>query len=80
MTAREAGAGLERRMSRLQEIVMRLENERLELQEALELFEEGVHELREAERLIKDAELRIERLLEEPDGSLHTEPVRREQG
>jgi exodeoxyribonuclease VII small subunit len=80
MAASEAGTSLERRMGRLQEIVTRLESERLELQEALALFEEGVRELREAERLIKDAELRIERLLEEPDGSLHTEPLRREQG
>lgn len=70
--------GLERRLSRLQEIVARLEGDRLELQEALDLFEEGVRELREARSLIRDAELRIERLLEEPDGSLRTESITRE--
>lgn len=79
MSARDAGEpGLERRLARLQEIVARLEGDRLELQEALDLFEEGVRELREAQRLIRDAELRIERLLEEPDGSLRTEPITRE--
>jgi exodeoxyribonuclease VII small subunit len=75
MTADPAGQGLERRLARLQEIVSRLEGDRLELEEALELFERGVHELREAERLLQQAELRVERLLEEADGSLHTQPV-----
>lgn len=67
--------GLERRLGRLEEIVSRLEGERLELAEALELFEEGVRELREAQRLIEQAELHIERLIEEPDGSLSREPI-----
>lgn len=67
--------GLERRLGRLEEIVSRLEGEKLELAEALALFEEGVRELREAQRLIEQAELRIERLIEEPDGSLSREPI-----
>lgn len=74
-----AARGLESRLRRLQEIVSRLESDRLELQEAMELFEEGVRELREAQRMIGEAELRIERLLEEPDGSLSTEPLAREE-
>lgn len=69
--------GLEQRLRRLHEIVARLESDTLELQEALELFEEGVHELREANRLIQDAELRVERLVEEPDGSISREPIPR---
>jgi exodeoxyribonuclease VII small subunit len=78
MSSAEPGPGLERRLGRLQEIVSRLEGDRLELQDALELFEEGVRELREAQRILQHAELRIERLLEEPDGSLSTEPLERE--
>ncbi len=74
------GRSLESRLSRLQEIVTQLEGDNLELQEALELFEEGVRELREAERTIRDAELRVERLIEEPDGSVHTEPLRPKKG
>lgn len=62
---------LERRLARLEEIVSMLESDRLELDEALALFEEGVTHLREADRTLHDAELRIERLVAGPEG----EPV-----
>jgi exodeoxyribonuclease VII small subunit len=67
---------LEKRIERIEEIASRLENDRLELQEALQLFEEGISHIREAERLIKESELRIERILDEVGGTLITEPVR----
>lgn len=76
MSAAEPGGhGLERRLGRLDQIVTRLEGEKLELAEALALFEEGIRELREAQHLIEQAELHIERLVEEPDGSLSREPI-----
>src|SRR5690606_40222137 len=52
--------GLEARLSRLETIVSALEREDLELDEALALFEEGIGHLREAQALIRTAELRIE--------------------
>jgi exodeoxyribonuclease VII small subunit len=55
------------RIHRLQRIVADLEREDLELEDAMRLFEEGVAHLRAAETLVSQAELRIERLLE--DGS-----------
>jgi len=57
--------GLEARLSRLETIVSALEREDLELDEALALFEEGIGHLREAQALIRTAELRIEQLLDE---------------
>lgn len=57
--------GLEARLSRLETIVSALEREDLELDEALALFEEGIGHLREAQALIRTADLRIEQLLDE---------------
>lgn len=62
-------------MSRLDAIVARLEGDGLELDDALRLFEEGVAHIREAERMLEDAELKIERLIAGPGGSTSVEPV-----
>lgn len=67
--------GLEKRIARIEEIAAALEGDRLELEDALRLFEEGVLHLRAAEALLRDSELRIERLLEQADGSLAVEPL-----
>jgi len=68
-------SGLGPRISRLEQILARLEREDLELEEALALFEEGVGHVREAERLLRVAELRVEHLLERADGTVETRPV-----
>lgn len=64
-TAGEGGQGvtLEARLRRLEEIVGQLETQELELDRALALFEEGVSHVREAERALAAAELRVEELL-----------------
>ncbi len=67
---------LEQRMERLDAIVAKLESDGLELDEALALFEEGVAHIREADRMLRSAELRIERLIAGPGGSVEIEPVR----
>lgn len=54
---------LEGMLERLSEIVSSLEAEDLELDRALELFEEGVRHIREAEKLLSKAELRVEELV-----------------
>jgi exodeoxyribonuclease VII small subunit len=69
---------LEARLRRLEKIVASLEREDLELEQALALFEEGVGELREAEKTLRETELRVERLLEERDGQPVLERMRRE--
>jgi exodeoxyribonuclease VII small subunit len=56
------------RIHRLQRIVADLEREDIELEDAMQLFEEGVGHLRAADSLLSRAELRIERLLETRDG------------
>lgn len=58
---------VEARLRRLEEILSRLEADDVELEQALELFEEGVGLVKEAERTLSETQLRIEELLE--DGS-----------
>lgn len=60
--------GLERRLKRLEAILSALEADELELERALELFEEGVRHVRSAERILARTELRVEELLGD-DGS-----------
>ena len=66
---------LEERIARLEAIVRSLEGDDLELETSLALFEEGIGHVREAERLLRESQLRVDRLLEEADGSLSTEPL-----
>ena len=65
---------LEDRLRRLEEIVGQLETEDLDLDRALAIFEEGVAHVREAERALASAELRVEELLGDR-GQLSTRPL-----
>ncbi len=71
----EAPLGLDRRLTRLEEIVARLEGSDLDLEEALALFEEGVAHLREARTIMREAELRVHRLLADDTGESVLEPL-----
>ena len=54
---------LEDRLRRLEEILARMDADDVGLEEALRLFEEGVTHVREAEKVLSAAELRVEELL-----------------
>lgn len=66
------GPGFEAALSELEEIVRALDREEMQLDEALELFREGVGHLRTANRLLDDAEGQVEELIEEASGELET--------
>jgi exodeoxyribonuclease VII small subunit len=57
-------------LSRLEEIVRKLESEDLELDEALQLFEEGVSRLRAARERLAQAELKVQAVLQEAGGDI----------
>ncbi len=78
MARKSATPGLESRLRRLEDIVSALEREDLELDQALALFEEGIGELRAAEKALKEGELRIQRLLDMKDGEAVLEAMRNE--
>ena len=60
----DAGSGesvsLEERITRLELILTRLESDDIPLEQALELFEEGVTHVREAERVLSETQLRVD--------------------
>ena len=57
-------------LERLEQIVRSLEQEDLDLDRALALFEEGVARLRDARTRLGDAEVRLKQLREAADGSV----------
>ena len=65
---------LDLRLQRLEEIVAAMDREDLELEDALRLFEEGVQHMRAAQEVLRQTELRIERLLEDAAGDIRVEP------
>ncbi len=66
---------LEQTLARLEEIVRRLDEERLDLGEALLLFEEGVSHLRDAAGTLAEADARVKRLTEMADGAFMLEDL-----
>lgn len=60
----------EESLSELEEIVRALDREEMRLDEALDLFREGVDHLRTAARLLDEADVRVEELVEEASGEL----------
>jgi exodeoxyribonuclease VII small subunit len=63
VVAESSELSLEARLRRLEEILARMESDQVPLEEALNLFEEGVAHVRQAERVLAAAELRVEELL-----------------
>jgi exodeoxyribonuclease VII small subunit len=57
------GQTLEARLKRLEEILGSLESDDMELDRSLELFEEGVLHIREAEKVLATAALRVKEVL-----------------
>ena len=66
---------LEQTIARLEEIVTRLDEERMDLGEALALFEEGVMHLRRAAGVLGEADARVKRLIETADGAFTLEEL-----
>jgi exodeoxyribonuclease VII small subunit len=66
---------LEETLARLESIVARLDEERMELGDALALFEEGVTLLRSAAGVLTEADARVKRLTELADGAFALEDL-----
>jgi exodeoxyribonuclease VII small subunit len=59
-------------LAELEEIVAKLEDGDMPLEQSLELFEKGIKLSRECRERLSNAERRIEVLMKEADGSLST--------
>jgi exodeoxyribonuclease VII small subunit len=62
-------------LTRLEEIVRRLEADDVELDAALALFEDGVARLRAARERLAAADLKVQVVLEESDGDLKVQDL-----
>ncbi len=62
-------------VERLETILRSLEEDDLDLDQALELFEEGVRRLRTAREQLQESELTVRRVLEAADGTLSTKDL-----
>ena len=67
--------GLETRLKRLEVIVAALDADDLELEHALQLFEEGVGHVKRAQEQLKAAELKVEELIEAEGDELREVPL-----
>jgi exodeoxyribonuclease VII small subunit len=79
MATTEPGGELsfEEAFSHLEEIVQRLEEGDLPLQEALDLYDQGMTMARRCQTLLDDAEMRVTQLLESL-GEVREEPFEKE--
>ncbi len=62
-------------LERLETIVRMLEDSEVDLDEALELFQEGVKRLKNARKLLEDTELTVKKVLKAADGALPSDDI-----
>ncbi len=67
-------ASFEQSLHRLEEIVLRLEQGNLPLDESLSLYEEGMGAYRRCQEMLQRAEVKVRKLVETLEGELKEEP------
>ena len=72
-------ADFERSLTRLEEVVRKLESADLPLDEAMKLFEEGIRLSRDCQKQLEEAEGRVEILLKKANGKMSAEPFEPEE-
>ena len=71
-----ASLPFEKALAQLEEIVNRLESGKVDLEQSIAIYERGRALKEHCERLLKDAEARIEKITLKPDGTPSgTEPL-----
>ncbi len=66
---------LQSELDKLEVIVRDLEDEKLDLDRAIAMFEEGVRHLKTARELLSKSELTVRKVFEEADGSVHFDDI-----
>ncbi|HBT20449.1 MAG TPA: exodeoxyribonuclease VII small subunit [Peptococcaceae bacterium] len=70
-----SGITFEAALKRLEEVVSKLENGELPLEEALECFKEGIKLVKICNEKLKNAETVISQLIEEEDDNVFVKPL-----
>ena len=65
----------EQAVSRLEEVVQKLDDGNLSLDESLGLFEEGIKLSRQCSKQLTAAQGKLESLVKKPDGSTDVQPI-----
>jgi len=65
----------EQSLQRLEQIVSRLEEGNLPLDESLGLYQEGVEAYRRCQDMLQEADLKVRKLVETLEGELREEPL-----
>ena len=74
-----AAMSFEVALKELEDIVERLEQGRISLEESISIYERGEHLKAHCEKMLKDAEARIDKITLRPDGTPQgTEPFKAE--
>ena len=64
-----AGLPFEKALAELEQIVTRLESDKVDLEQSIAIYERGEALKKHCEQLLKDAEARIEKITLKPDGT-----------
>ncbi len=77
MTAAEiSNLSFEKALAELESIVEKLESGKVDLEQSISIYERGEALKKHCEKLLKDAEARIEKITLKPDGTVSgTEPL-----
>jgi exodeoxyribonuclease VII small subunit len=67
-------ASFEENLRKLEEVVRRLEEGNLALDESLRLYQEGIEAFRQCQKMLDEAELRVRKLVQTAGGELAEEP------
>ncbi len=74
----EPAAGtFEDNLRRLEDIVHRLEEGNLALDESLRLYEKGIQAFRNCQKMLDEADLKVRKLVQTAEGELREEPFER---
>ena len=71
-----ATLNFEEALGEFEQLVRRLEDARLPLDQAIAAYERGVHLRNHCSKQIADVRLRVEKITSQPDGTLTTEPLK----
>jgi exodeoxyribonuclease VII small subunit len=73
-SGKPGAASFEDNLRRLEEIVHRLEEGNLALEESLRLYEEGIEAFRNCQKMLDEADLKVRKLVQTAEGELREEP------
>ena len=76
MTKKESEKSFEEAYNQLKEVVEKLENSDTDLEESLEIFEQGIRLINYCNKKLEDAEHKFQKLVKDDKNDLHLEDIK----